>query len=139
MVKTMREILGDIYDAWRAQNLDWLATYLPDDFCHVIHIPVTIHPLGGTLHGKKLAIERWSTFMQRYEILCYDTTDLIVERNRAAVEIPMHYGDKETGAALKTTKANFWTMEDGWPVKLTEYYDMGQLQAFFAPAPPAQA
>ena len=26
MAKT---ILGDIYDAWRAQNLDWLATYLP--------------------------------------------------------------------------------------------------------------
>jgi hypothetical protein len=29
MAKTVRAILGDIYDAWRAQNLDWLATYLP--------------------------------------------------------------------------------------------------------------
>ena len=56
MAKTVRAILGDIYDAWRAQNLDWLATYLPD--CHVIHIPVDLHPLGGTRCGKKEAIER---------------------------------------------------------------------------------
>src|SRR6476619_6804818 len=47
MPKTVRAVLGDIYDAWRAQNLDWLATYLPDDFCHVIDIPVDLHPLGG--------------------------------------------------------------------------------------------
>ena len=47
MAKTVQAILGDIYDAWRAQNLDWLATYLPDDFCHVIQIPVDLHPLGG--------------------------------------------------------------------------------------------
>jgi len=60
MAKTVRAILGDIYDAWRAQNLDWLATYLPDDFCHVIHIPVDLHPLGGTRCGKKEAIERLS-------------------------------------------------------------------------------
>ena len=44
MAKTVQAILGDIYDAWRAQNLDWLATYLPDDFCHVIHIPVDRPP-----------------------------------------------------------------------------------------------
>ena len=44
MAKTVRAILGDIYDAWRVQNLDWLATYLPDDFCHVIHIPVDLQP-----------------------------------------------------------------------------------------------
>ena len=53
MAKTVRAILGDIYDAWRAQNLDWMATYLPDDFCHVIHIPADLHPLGGTCNGKK--------------------------------------------------------------------------------------
>jgi hypothetical protein len=31
-------------------------------------------------------------------------------------------------------------MEDGWPVKLTEYYDLAELQNFFAPVvPTAQA
>ena len=53
MAKTVRAILGDIYDAWRAQNLDWMATYLPDDFCHVIHIPADLHPLGGTRQARR--------------------------------------------------------------------------------------
>jgi len=29
MVKTAGAVLGDIYDAWRAQDLAWLASYLP--------------------------------------------------------------------------------------------------------------
>jgi len=133
-------ILGDIYDAWRAQDLDWLASYLPNDFCHVMHIPISVHPLGGARKGKKLAIQRWSQIVERYEILRFDTTDLIIEWNRAAVEIPMHYRHRETGTVLETTTANFWTMDDGWPVKLTEYYDVAKLQTFFGPlVPHAQA
>jgi hypothetical protein len=53
MTKTAGAILGDIYDAWRAQDLEWLASYLPDDFCHVIHVPTTTHPLGGARNGKR--------------------------------------------------------------------------------------
>jgi ketosteroid isomerase-like protein len=140
MVKTVGAILGDIYDAWRAHDLDWLASYLPDDFCHVMHIPESVHPLGGARKGKRLVIERWAVLLARYEILRYDTSDIIIERNRAAVEIPMHCRDRERGTVLETTKANFWTLEDGWPVKLTEYYDVAELQSFFAPATPtAQA
>jgi hypothetical protein len=26
---------------------------------------------------------------------------------------------------VKATKANFWTLESGWPVMLTEYYVVG--------------
>jgi hypothetical protein len=52
MTRTMETILGDIYDAWRAQDLDWLASYLPDDFCHVMHLPTEIYRLGGYLQGK---------------------------------------------------------------------------------------
>jgi len=41
MAKTVRAILSDIYDALydalRAQTLDWLDGDLPGDFCHVIH------------------------------------------------------------------------------------------------------
>ena len=37
MTKT-ETIISDIYDAWRAQDLDRLASYLPDDFSHMIYI-----------------------------------------------------------------------------------------------------
>jgi hypothetical protein len=80
MAKTVRAILGDIYDAWRAQNLDWMATYLPDDFCHVIHIPVDLHPLGGTRRGKKEALERLQLIVEQFDFVVFDTSDLMIKR-----------------------------------------------------------
>ena len=132
MAKTVRAILGDIYDAWRAQNLDWMATYLPDDFCHVIHIPVDLHPLGGTRCGKKETLERLRLIVEQFDFVVFDTSDLLIESNRAAVEVPIHYRHRESGAPFESTKANFWTLEDGWPVKLTEYHDIARVQAFVA-------
>ena len=35
-----------------------------------------------------------------------------------------------TGASLDTMIVNFWTFEDGWPIKLTEYHDIERIQAF---------
>ena len=133
MAKTVRAILVDIYDAWRAQNLDWMATYLPDDFCHVIHIPADLHPLGGTRHRQEgcdraLAAHRGAIRFRGV----FDTSDLLIERNRAAVEVPIHYRHRESGAPFESTKANFWTLEDGWPMKLTEYHDIARVQAFVA-------
>jgi len=130
MAKTVRAILSDIYDAWRAQNLDWMATYLPDDFCHVIHIPVDLHPLGGTRCGKKETLERLRLIAEQFDFVIFDTSGLLIESNRAAVEVPIHYRHRETGAPFESTKANFWTLEDGWPVKLTEYHDIARVQAF---------
>ena len=83
---------------WRAQNLDWLATYLPDDFCHVIHIPVDLHPLGGTRRGKKEAIERLRLIAEQFDFVVFDTSGLLIDRNRAAVGVPIHYRHRETGA-----------------------------------------
>jgi hypothetical protein len=31
---------------------------------------------------------------------------------------------------LETMIVNFWTFEDGWPVGLAEYHDVGRIQAF---------
>jgi hypothetical protein len=36
--------IGDIYDAWRAQDIEWLASYVPDDFNHMIYVPTEVHP-----------------------------------------------------------------------------------------------
>ena len=126
----MRAILGDIYDAWRKQNFDWLGSYLPDDLCHVIHIPVEVHPLGGTRRGKKEALARLQLIVAQFHFDEIDTSDLLIERNRAAVEVPIRYRHRETGAPFESTKSNFWTLEDGWPVKLTEYHAIARVQAF---------
>ena len=132
MPKTTAMILGDIYDAWRAQDLDWLASYLPNDFAHIINVPATLGPTAGSCHGKKAVIDRWRAVMHDFEFLMFDTSGLMVERNRAAVQIPFLYRHRASGRLFEMTKATFWTLEDGWPVRLTEYYDVGYIQAFSA-------
>jgi ketosteroid isomerase-like protein len=129
MTKT-ETIVCEIYDAWRAQDLDWLASYLPDDFCHVIHIPTEVHPLGGISRGKAPSIARMGVIADDFDFLRFDTSGLIIQKDRAGVEIPIRYRHRETGTALETTIANFWAFEDGWPIKLTEYHDIGRIQAF---------
>ncbi len=123
-------IISEIYDAWRAQDLEWFASYLPHDFCHVIHIPPDLHPLGGISRGKAASLQRLAVIADDFEILRFDTSGLMIRDDRAGVEIPIRYRHRETGAALETTMANFWAFEDGWPVKLTEYHDLGRMQAF---------
>ena len=123
-------IVCEIYDAWRAQDMEWLASYLPDDFCHVIHIPTEIHPLGGTSRGKAASIARLGVIADDFEILRFDTSGLIVQEARAGVEIPVRYRRRETDIDLETTIANFWTFEDGWPVRLSEYHNLVRIQEF---------
>jgi ketosteroid isomerase-like protein len=125
-------IISDIYDAWRAQDLEWLASYLPEDFSHMVYVPKDIHPLGGLCRGKAAALQRWTQVSQELELLRYDTSDLMIRDNRAGLEIPAHYRHKATGLHIETVIVNFWTFEDGWPVKLAEYHDIGRVQAFTA-------
>jgi ketosteroid isomerase-like protein len=132
MTKTMETVLGDIYDAWRAQDLDWLASYLPDDFCHVMHLPSALYPEGGICEGKVRVIERWRSVIPRFEVLRFDTSNLMINKNSAAAEIVMQYRHRQSGAVLDTTKANFWAFEAGWPVRLTEYYDVASIEAVTA-------
>jgi ketosteroid isomerase-like protein len=131
MTKT-ETIIGDIYDAWRAQDLEWLASYLPDDFSHMIYIPTEVHPLGGLSRGKAATLQRLGLIACQFDFLRFDTSDLMIQKNRAGLEIPIQYRHKPTGTQLETIIVNFWTFEDGWPVKLAEYHDIGRIRAFTA-------
>jgi ketosteroid isomerase-like protein len=97
-----------------------------------MNFPADLHPLAGEARGKAKVLERWRLYVEPLEFLRFDTSSLMVGKDRAAVEIPLHYRHKETGCDLVTTKANFWTLEDGWPVRLTEYYDVRTLERFSA-------
>lgn len=117
-------LLEDYYDAWRAQDLDWLATYLPSDFCHTMHIPNAIYTDGGALQGKAKVMERWRRYVPQCEFLRYDLDTVLVGKDVAAVEISFIYRNRKAGVTLETTKANLWTFEAGWPIRMTEYYNL---------------
>ncbi|HMK42425.1 MAG TPA: nuclear transport factor 2 family protein [Methyloceanibacter sp.] len=131
MTKT-EAVISEIYDAWRSQDLDRLATYLPNDFSHVVYIPTEIHAVGGLCSGKQAALARLGLIAAEFDFLVFDTRELIVQKSRASVEIPIRYRHRQTGVELETIIANFWTFEEGWPVKLSEYHDIARIQAFAA-------
>jgi hypothetical protein len=87
MTKT-EVVITDIYDAWRSQDLDRLASYLPDDFCHVIYVPTEVHPLGGVSNGKRASLQRLSLIAQDFDFLRFDTSELIIQKEHAGVEFP---------------------------------------------------
>jgi ketosteroid isomerase-like protein len=88
--------------------------------------------IPGLSRGKAATLDRLRTIAQQFDFLRFDTSDLMVQKNRAGLEIPVQYRHKETGARLETTMVNFWTFEDGWPVKLAEYHDIDRISTFTA-------
>ena len=117
-----KTIIGDFYDAWRDQDMDRMASYLPHDFAHVIHVPSELHPLGGARLGKAKSLARLAQIFGEYDCLSLEAKELMIDGDRAAVEIQMHCRHRESSTVVKATKANFWTLESGWPVRLIEYY-----------------
>jgi hypothetical protein len=77
-------------------------------------------------------LQRYAIVAQEHDLLRYDTSDLMIQKDRAGLEITGHYRHKATGLQIETTIVNFWTFEDGWPVKLAEYHDIERVQAFTA-------
>lgn len=132
MTKRAECILRNIYDAWRDQDLDQVASLLPDEFSHTIHIPSELHPLGGTCNGKRGSMLRLSLIAAEFDVLKFDTSRLMFGSNHAAVEIPMRYRHRRSGAQLEAVFVNFWTFKADRPVLLTEYHDIGRIQSFVA-------
>jgi hypothetical protein len=125
-----KAILSDIYDAWREQNLDLLASYLPFEFCHAINFPPELHPAGGIYESKQAALARWRQIFSEFTCERFDTLGLLSDSGRAAVEVSVVCRHRQTDVLFQSTKAHFWTIESGWPVKLNEYYDLGKVQSF---------
>ncbi len=130
MTRRAESVLRSLYDAWRAQDLEQVASYLPDEFSHTVCIPAEILPLGGLCAGKRSAMERLRLIAAQFDFLKFDTSRLMIDRNRAAVEIPMRYLHRETGVQLEAIFASFWTFEAERPVRLQEYHDIGRIKSF---------
>ena len=129
MANTSSIVVKQIYNAWLGHDLETIAGLLPDDFSLALLIPTEIHPLGGLSKGSA-AMDRIRLVAAEFDFLKFDTSSLIAEANRVAVEIPIYYRHRQTGVFLQTTFVDFWTFEEGRPVKLVEYHDVARMQDF---------
>ena len=104
----------------------------------MILIPQDVHPLGGVRHGKRDALDRLTRIVADYEFEHFDTSGLLAAKVRAAVEIPLRYRHRQSGARLETSLVDVWTFEAGWPVQLVEYHNIARIRSFVATLPSPQ-
>lgn len=123
-------LLRQMYDAWRRQDLEFIAASLPDDVTHDIKISTEMHPLGGMCEGKVAVMERLAALGQDFEIVAYDVGCLAVGETHAAAEINIRYRHRPTELPFESSMAHVWTLRDGRPAALVEYHDAGRILSF---------
>lgn len=123
-------VLREINDAWRDQDMDRLASYLPGDFSHEILLPPGLSYFAGRCSGKSSAVARLKLLAERYRIIRYDADTMISDSERTVLQVPIHYEHRASGLHIRSTIVYFWTFEDEWPVHLAEYHDMHCLSGF---------
>jgi hypothetical protein len=122
--------LVDIYDAWRDHDLDRLASYLPSDFAHHINIPPEMIEVGGMRLGKAAALERLRQIFDSFDTQAIEPGPIHIDHIGASLDVESHCLHRRSRSWLHTTKKHVWLMEDGWPVSLSEFYDLNQFEAF---------
>lgn len=130
LYKPAKSNLVDIYDAWRDHDLDRLASYLPSDFSHHINIPVEMIAVGGMRQGKKAAIERLKQIFDSFDTQYLEPGPMNLDDIGASLEVQSRCQHRSSRSWLHTTKTHVWLLEDGWPVSLSEFYDLKQFEAF---------
>jgi hypothetical protein len=130
MQKLAKTTLVDIYDAWRDHDLDRLATYLPNDFSHYLNIPVEMISVGGLRQGKAAAIERLGQIFDSFDTQCIEPGAINLDDIGASTDVQSHCLHRTSRTWLHTTKRHVWLIEDGWPVSLSEFYDLKEFEAF---------
>lgn len=130
LLKPAKTNLVDIYDAWRDHDLDRLASYLPSDFSHHINIPVEFLAMGGVRLGKQAAIERLAQIFDSFDTQFIEPGPMHLDDIGASLDVQSHCLHRSSRTWLHTTKRHVWLMEDGWPVSLSEVYDLREFEAF---------
>lgn len=130
MPDSAKSILTDIYDAWRAHDLDLLGTYLPADFSHTLNIPPEMLSLSGVREGKFAALQRLAEIFDNFDSQHIEPGEILLFGDKVVTDVVTRCQHRLSGKWLCTTKKHIWRLEDGWPVELLEFYDLDQFEAF---------
>ncbi len=121
--------LVDIYDAWRDHDLDRLASYLPSDFSHHINIPVEFLPSAACVSARKPQSSGCAQIFDSFDTQYIEPGPMHFGDIGASLDVQSHCLHRSSRTWLHTTKKHVWLMEDGWPVSLSEFYDLREVRS----------
>lgn len=130
MAEQTAALILRLYDAWRQKKLGQVGELIAEDFCLHIHVPPTVHPLGGPCHGREAALERLAAVSEQFDFVSYQIDPLLAAPGRAATQAHLHYLHRDSGEHFRSTIGHFWVVREGLAVRLDEYHDMGDVTDF---------
>ena len=73
--------------------------------CHAY--PVAVCAIGGRCEGKLHVLERWRSVVPQFDIIRFDTSNLLINKNCAAAEITLQYRFKTLGRGPRYHQSEF--------------------------------
>jgi hypothetical protein len=119
-----------IYDAWRDHDLDRLASYMPNDFSHHMNIPLEMLAVGGVRLGKEAAIERLRQIFDSFDTQFIEPGPMHLDDIGASLDVQSYCLHRRSRTWPHRTKKHVWLLEDGWPISLSEFYDLDEFEVF---------
>ena len=118
------ERIRNFYDHYLARDFETVMALVDDDatFRWMANAEDT-GAFSGIASGKAAFHERLLALDDAFEYVRLDIVDLIVQDERAAVQIIFTLRRRSDGPEFEMPIAGFWRMRDGRLVDYVEYYD----------------
>jgi ketosteroid isomerase-like protein len=110
-------------DAFYAGDLDGALDCCNDDIDFVAHEPIDILPHMGHRQGKAEVRKMWETIHARYSGMRYEVPTLVVEGDKAAAHIQLHFRKRSNDRVVQFDIADFYTLRDGRITQIKQFLD----------------
>jgi ketosteroid isomerase-like protein len=110
-------------DAFYAGDLDGALDCCSDDIDFVAHAPIDILPHMGHRQGKAEVRKMWETIHARYSGMRYEVPTLVVESDKAAAHIRLHFRKRSNDRVVQFDIADFYTLRDGRITQIRQFLD----------------
>jgi ketosteroid isomerase-like protein len=124
-------VVGRIYAAWTARDLQSVLQNLADDMVFALHIPAEVMPLGGETRGKAAVAAALQGLFDSFDFLAYDVGPISTDGATATCENHFRYRHKGTGDVIDGRLRHRWQVESGRARRLDEWHDVPAVKAYF--------
>jgi ketosteroid isomerase-like protein len=118
-----RQRVLKLLDAFYAGDLDGALDCCSDDIDFVAHAPIDILPHMGHRQGKAEVRKMWETIHARYSGMRYEVPTLVVEGDKAAAHIRLHFRKRSNDRVVQFDIADFYTLRDGRITQIRQFLD----------------
>lgn len=120
---TTEAVVRQAIEAYDARNMERVADLVAEDVHYKISAAPDCGPYLADCHCKADFFEAVGKIRADWEIASYKIADMIVQGDRAAVQIAIEMTSRHTGVKRANGLALFATVREGQITEIIEYHD----------------